>query len=132
LSWDALCPKFIESFRNSQHFRVERAPERLLVIGKRARPSDGVIRFSSQIIDFSVHLSMSNDPPISLQLILLDPSSARIGMLRLTWFYAGCYEQALEFHASSNGLPGAVRPAAAPDTVAKAPEIERCHVQSAT
>jgi hypothetical protein len=47
MNWDALCPKFIESFETAKCFRMERAFDRLLVIAEFAYQCDRVFTFSS-------------------------------------------------------------------------------------
>ena len=86
------------------------------------------LHFPLQIVHFDVHLTMSNDPPIQLQLTVVDAASARDSMLKLTWALWALHGQVRTLQASGNGLSGAVLangPGAASDTVSKDSEIER-------
>jgi hypothetical protein len=108
ISWGALSPKFVNSIETCDHFNLERISNSSLVrcllllpIAARLQPA--------QAVDFRVHLAMSDDPPVRMQLDVLDAPSARIAMLHLTWAFVASRSQGRVTKSSGDGPIPAIR-----------------------
>lgn len=79
-----------------------------------------------QAIDFSVHLAMSDDPPVRLELAVQDPSSARNSMLNMTWAFVAFRRQLrLAQYAGASSATAPLSDAAA-HSAGKPPASDRC------